>query len=129
MIFSPSASPTISFAKRPHPTNLSLVMPVTEQITRLVLTRGTHWTHSEPKDAAVVVVQVAIVRIEVEVPSEARIDRIERTRPVAAERTSKVETHPIAVASGRQEKTVAVSRGEQSSGHAVLRRPYMSSVI
>ena len=102
------------------------VLPVTEQ--RLVLTRGTHPTNRLPT-AAVVVVHVAIDRTEVEVPRAVRADRVERTRPEVAPTASIVEIAIVAVASGRQEETVAVRGGEESSVHAVLSRPSNGRVV
>lgn len=59
--------------------------------------------HSEAI-VAVVVVHVAIVRIEVEVPSVVRVVGVERARPVVAVGACVVELTVPAVASGRQEE-------------------------
>ena len=47
-------------------------------------------------------------RIEAEVPRVVRVARAERTRPVATVAAGTVEAASEAVASGRQEETVAV---------------------
>lgn len=56
----------------------------------------------------VVVVHVAIARIEVEVPRVVGIARVERTRPVVAVGTGIVETTIVAVASSGQKDTTCL---------------------
>ena len=70
--------------------------------------KRTHRTNSEPV-VAVVVVHVAIARIEIEVPRVVRVIRVERTRPVVTVRASIVETAFVAVAGGRQEETYSIA--------------------
>ena len=55
----------------------------------------------------VVVVHVGIARIEVEVPGISGIVRVERTRPVVADRPLIVQTRIVPVARGGQEHAVA----------------------
>ena len=100
-------------------------MHVAEQ--GLDLGRGADRTH-RLTTAAAVAVHAATARIEEEAPRAVRTVRVERTRPVVAVRACTVETRPTAEAGGRQEETVAVCRGEESSVHAVLRRPYIRCV-
>ena len=106
---------------RPSP-----VLPVTEQ--RLVLRSRTHGTHTLTAVAAAVA-HFVIVRTEAEAPRVVRVARVERTRPVEAVAACVEETAIAAVASGGQEETVAVRSGEESSVHAVLRRPSDGRVV
>ena len=94
----------------------------------LVLRRGAHWTDSEtvePPEA----VHEEIVRIEVEVPGVVRFAGVERTRPVAAVAASVVELVAPTVASGGQEKTVAVARREKQAIHIVLGCPSCGGIL
>ena len=59
---------------------------------------------------AVVVVHVAIARIEVEVPRVVRVVRVERTRPVVAVGPGIVELTVVAVAGSGQEDTTCLRR-------------------
>ena len=111
---------------RPRPTILFPVLPVTEQ--RLVLISGTHWPHRFPRDAAAVAHAVT-ARTEAEYPREVRAVRVERTWPVVADAACTVEAATVAVASGGQEETVAVTGCEQSAVHAVLGRPCYGRVV
>ena len=110
--------------RAPRPTAFSPmpVLPVTEQ--RLVLENGPH----RKAEAAVEVVHPG-VRIEVEVPRVVRVARVERTRPVVAERASVVELTVTTVARSGQEETVAVVSREELTVHAVLLRPSDGRVV
>ena len=70
---------------------------------RLVLTRGTNRTHTDPA-VAVVAVHVVVARIEEEAPRVVRVVCVERTRPVVAVAACVVETAIVAVAGGRKEE-------------------------
>ena len=69
-----------------------------------------------------------IARPEVEDPRVVRV-RVERTRPVATDAACVVETAIVAVARSGQEETVAVTRSEEPSAHAVLCCPSVSRVL
>lgn len=81
-----------------------------------------------PEATVGVVAPAYIAGIEVQVPREARIFRIEGRRPVVAAGAHIAETGVVPEASGGEEDTVAVGGRHQPSVYSVLRSPRPSTV-
>ena len=87
-----------------------------------------HWAHT-PTVVAVVAAHVDVARTEEQAPRAARVVRVERARPAAAERASAVERTIVAIPCSGQEYGVAVFFARNLAAiNSILRCPLSGGV-